>query len=118
MYHYTYVLSYLASVILFLKKLFLNYIHWYFACFYVCVRKPNTLKLEFQTNVSCHMGAGIDPGPSGGAASAFNHRAVSLVLQCNFFDGLYHVIAPFILHTSTDSITVCRYRHPLWNRYM
>jgi hypothetical protein len=41
--------------------LFFIYLHWCFACMYVCVRESNHLELEFQTVVSCYVGAGIEP---------------------------------------------------------
>jgi hypothetical protein len=37
---------------------FIYYVHWCFACMYVCVRVLDTLELDLQTVVSCHVGAG------------------------------------------------------------
>lgn len=37
------------------------------------------LDLELQMVVSHRVAAGIEPGPSGGAANALNHRALSSV---------------------------------------
>ena len=45
---------------------------WCFACMCVCVRVLGSLELELQTVVRCHVGAGNEPGSSGGAASALN----------------------------------------------
>jgi hypothetical protein len=51
---------------------------------YVCApharggQKMDSLELEFQTVVSCHVGAGTKPESSARAASAPNHWAISL----------------------------------------
>ena len=37
--------------------LFLLFVHWMFACIYVCVRVSGSLKLELQMVMSCHEGA-------------------------------------------------------------
>ena len=39
-------------------RLIYFYVHWYFACMYVCVRLLEPLELELQTFVSYHVGAG------------------------------------------------------------
>lgn len=36
---------------------FLN-VHWGFVCMFVCVKVSETLELEIQIVVSCHVGAG------------------------------------------------------------
>lgn len=33
-------------------------VHWCFACMYACVSVLDSLELEFQTVVSCHVDAG------------------------------------------------------------
>ena len=40
---------------------------------YAVPQEARTLQLELQTVVSCHAMLGIEPGPSGKAASALNH---------------------------------------------
>jgi hypothetical protein len=42
----------------FLFLSFKFYVHWYFACLYVCVRVSGPLELKLQTAVSCHVVAG------------------------------------------------------------
>ena len=41
-----------------MSYLFLFYVHWCFACMYVCVRVWDPLELELLTVVSCLLGAG------------------------------------------------------------
>ena len=52
---------------------------------YISVRVLDILELELQTAVSCHVGAGIEPGSSRRAASALYHLGVSPAPQSIFF---------------------------------
>ena len=46
------------SFISFLNFIIYCYVHWCFACMYVCVRVSDSLELELQTVVSFHVCAG------------------------------------------------------------
>lgn len=39
-------------------NLFLLYVHWCFACVYICIEVSENLELELQISVSCNVGAG------------------------------------------------------------
>lgn len=55
-----------------LKKMYLFLCELVF-CVGVCVRVLDPLDLLLQIAVSCHVGAGIEPGSFGGVVSAVTH---------------------------------------------
>lgn len=46
------------SFISFLNFIIYCYVHWCFACMYVCVRVLDLLELQLQAVISCRVGAG------------------------------------------------------------
>ena len=56
-------------------------------------RASDPLELELQTVVNLHVGAGIEPGSSGRAASALNHWAISSSIHLLFFKAGCHYVA-------------------------
>jgi hypothetical protein len=52
--------------------LFLFYVHWCFACMYVCVRMSDLLELELWIIVNAMWVLRIEPGSLGRASSALN----------------------------------------------
>ena len=49
------------------------YVHWCFACMYICIRVSEALEVELQTGVSSQVILGIEPRSAGRTASAPNH---------------------------------------------
>lgn len=48
----------------------------------------DSLELEFQTVMSCHVGAGTKPESSARTAGAPNHGALSLAPRCHFVNSV------------------------------
>lgn len=65
-----YELLILQSFFIFISRALVFCLH---VCLYACVRVSNTLKLDLQTVVSCHVKLGSEPGPSARAPSAPKH---------------------------------------------
>ena len=52
------IFSFLLKILNLILYNLILYMHWCFACMYICVRVLDLLELELQTVVNCHVGAG------------------------------------------------------------
>ena len=62
---------------------FLFYVHWCFACMYVCIR-CGSLRMELQTVVSCHAAAELGKSSLGSLTSEL-HSRLNIVFCFLFF---------------------------------